>query len=239
MECRITVLCENTVQGLGFLGEHGFSAFIETPGQNILFDTGQGFSLIQNSLRLQKDLRHVSKVVLSHGHLDHVGGLLAFLGLKGACPVIAHPDIFNERFSLMPAAAGEEKPVSIGMPWPQAYLTTWGAQFEWRRDFTEVAPGVCVILSCVQVDASEPWESCHACHFCRISFEGRQGLHQLILHPLNAVENLIAKTIFPDAIPNVLHWVELRTVRGKEDQCHVAGHTERLCLMPSSAVHDH
>ena len=44
MECRITVLCENTVQGLGFLGEHGFSAFIETSGQNILFDTGQGFS---------------------------------------------------------------------------------------------------------------------------------------------------------------------------------------------------
>ena len=142
MECRITVLCENTVQGLGFLGEHGFSAFIETPGQNILFDTGQGFSLIQNSLRLQKDLRHVSKVVLSHGHLDHVGGLLAFLGVKGACPVAAHPDIFNERFWLMPAAGGEEKPVSIGMPWPLAYLTTRGAQFEWRRDFTEVAPGV-------------------------------------------------------------------------------------------------
>ncbi len=104
MECRITVLCENTVQGLGFLGEHGFSAFIETPGQNILFDTGQGFSLIQNSLRLKKDLRQVSKVVLSHGHLDHVGGLLAFLGVKGACPVAAHPDMFNERFWLMPVA---------------------------------------------------------------------------------------------------------------------------------------
>ncbi len=144
MECRITVLCENTVQGLGFLGEHGFSVFIETPGQNILFDTGQGFSLIQNSLRLKKDLRHVSKVVLSHGHLDHAGGLLAFLGVKGACPVTAHPDIFNERFWLMPVAGGEEKPVSIGMPWPQAYLTTRGAQFEWRRDFTEVAPGVFV-----------------------------------------------------------------------------------------------
>ena len=54
MECRITVLCENTVQGLGFLGEHGFAAFIETPGQNILFDTGQGFSLIHNSLGFKK-----------------------------------------------------------------------------------------------------------------------------------------------------------------------------------------
>jgi 7,8-dihydropterin-6-yl-methyl-4-(beta-D-ribofuranosyl)aminobenzene 5'-phosphate synthase len=144
MECRITVLCENTVQGLGLLGEHGFSAFIETPGQNILFDTGQGFSIIQNALRLQKDLRSVSKVVLSHGHLDHVGGLLAFLAVKGACTVAAHPDIFNERFWLMPAGEGDEKPVSIGMPWPRAYLTTRGAKFEWYKEFSEVAPNVFV-----------------------------------------------------------------------------------------------
>ncbi len=144
MECRITVLCENTVQGLGLLGEHGFAAFIETPDGKILFDTGQGFSLIQNSLRLQKDLRSVTKVVLSHGHLDHVGGLLAFLGVKGACPVVAHPDIFTERFWLMPTPGGEEKPVSIGMPWPEAYLTTRGAHFESCLDFKEVAPGVFV-----------------------------------------------------------------------------------------------
>ncbi len=144
MEYRITVLCENTVQGLGFIGEHGFAALIETPGQRILFDTGQGFSLIQNSLRLQKDLRQVSKLVLSHGHVDHVGGLMAFLDVKGACPVIAHPDIFTERFWLMPSPGGGEKPVSIGVPWPQAWLTTRGAKFEWLRDFTEITPGVFV-----------------------------------------------------------------------------------------------
>lgn len=144
MECKITVLCENTVHGLGFLGEHGFAAFIETAGQDILFDTGQGFSLIQNSLRLKKDLKSVSKVVLSHGHVDHTGGLLAFLGVKGACPIVAHPDVFTERFHLMPAAGEEEKPVSVGMPWHKSYLTTRGAQFEWTREFSEVAPGVFV-----------------------------------------------------------------------------------------------
>jgi 7,8-dihydropterin-6-yl-methyl-4-(beta-D-ribofuranosyl)aminobenzene 5'-phosphate synthase len=144
MECRITVLCENTVHGLGLLGEHGFSAFIEIPGQNILFDTGQGFSLIQNSLRLKKDLRQVSKAVLSHGHVDHAGGLVAFLGIRGPCPIAAHPDIFIERFRLMPAPGGEEKPLSVGMPWPQAYLTTRGAEFEWHREFSEIAPNVFV-----------------------------------------------------------------------------------------------
>jgi 7,8-dihydropterin-6-yl-methyl-4-(beta-D-ribofuranosyl)aminobenzene 5'-phosphate synthase len=144
MECRITVLCENTVQGLGLLGEHGFCAFIETPAQNILFDTGQGFGIIRNSLRLRKDLRSVSKVVLSHGHLDHTGGLPAFLELKGACSVAANPDIFNERFRLTPTDGGDEKPVSIGMPWPRAYLATRGAMFEWYREFSEIAPNVFV-----------------------------------------------------------------------------------------------
>jgi len=142
MECRITILCENTVQGMGLLGEHGFSALIETPAGDILFDTGQGFGLIHNSLRLGKDLRSVSKLVLSHGHLDHVGGLPAFLELKGACPVVAHPEAFTERFWLMPAAGGEEKPVSVGIPWHRTFLTTHGAQFECCRDFEEVAPNV-------------------------------------------------------------------------------------------------
>lgn len=142
MECKITVLCENTVYGLGFVGEHGFAALVEIPGHTILFDTGQGLGLIQNSLRLKKDLKDVSRVVLSHGHSDHVGGLLAFLGVKGPCPVTAHPEVFRERFRLLPSGAGEKKPLSNGMPWPQSYLTTRGARFDWQRDFTQIAPNV-------------------------------------------------------------------------------------------------
>ncbi len=142
MECKMTVLCENTVTAPGFLGEHGFSVFIETGGETILFDTGQGFSIVHNSLRLQKDLKKVSQVVLSHGHFDHTGGLLAFLGVKGPCRIAAHPDVFGERFVLMPAPGGGERPLSVGMPWPRAYLATRGAQFEWHRDFAEIAPGV-------------------------------------------------------------------------------------------------
>ena len=42
----------------------------------------------------------------------------------------------------------------------------------------------------------------------------------------NTVENFITETVFPDSIPNVLHWVEFGTVRRKEDQgihCAVMG----------------
>lgn len=143
MSCNITILCENTVPTPGLLGEHGFAAYVETPDANILFDTGQGFGLIQNALRLQKDLRQVSQVVLSHGHFDHTGGLLAFLNLRGPCDIAAHPDVLSERFRWMPAGK-EEKPVSIGIPWREAYLTTRGARFKWHKTFTEIAPDVYV-----------------------------------------------------------------------------------------------
>jgi len=143
MTWKITVLCENTVPTPGLLGEHGFAAYVETPDGNLLFDTGQGFTLVQNSLRLQKDLRQVSQLVLSHGHFDHTGGMLAFLGLHGPCDVVAHPDVLQERFRMMPMGP-EEKPVSIGIPWKEAYLTTRGARFKWHKGFTEIVPNVYV-----------------------------------------------------------------------------------------------
>jgi 7,8-dihydropterin-6-yl-methyl-4-(beta-D-ribofuranosyl)aminobenzene 5'-phosphate synthase len=143
MSVKITVLCENTVQVPGLLGEHGFAALLETPDATMLFDTGQGFSLIQNALRLQKDLRTVSQVVLSHGHFDHTGGLLTFLGVHGPCPIVAHPDVLAERFRWMPVGP-EEKPVSIGIPWREAYVTSRGARFQWQTAFTEIAPNVFV-----------------------------------------------------------------------------------------------
>lgn len=141
MEYRVTVLCENTVPSPGLLGEHGFAAYVETPSGSVLFDTGQGFTLVQNSLRLQKDLRQVSQLVLSHGHFDHTGGLVAFLGLHGPCDIVAHPDVLSERFRWMPVGK-EEKPVSIGIPWREAYLTTRGARFKWQTAFSEIAENV-------------------------------------------------------------------------------------------------
>ncbi len=143
MSFKITVLCENTVARPGLVGEHGFAAYVETPAGMLLFDTGQGMALAANSIALKKDLSRVSQVVLSHGHYDHTGGLLAFLGMHGPCDIVAHPDVLSERYWAMPGNDAQ-KPVSIGMPWHEAYLTSRGANFRWVEDFSELMPGVFV-----------------------------------------------------------------------------------------------
>ncbi|NTW88868.1 MAG: MBL fold metallo-hydrolase, partial [Desulfobulbaceae bacterium] len=78
---RITILCDNSVGPLsGTLGEHGFAALVEpAAGDPLLFDTGQGLTLLHNAARMGRDLSAVRQVVISHGHYDHTGGLLPLL----------------------------------------------------------------------------------------------------------------------------------------------------------------
>jgi 7,8-dihydropterin-6-yl-methyl-4-(beta-D-ribofuranosyl)aminobenzene 5'-phosphate synthase len=94
----ITVLVENTANQAGLLAEHGLAFWIERGGRRILFDTGQGMALAHNADKLGIDLSTVNDVVLSHGHYDHTGGLLAALPGFRRATVYAHPAAFRDRF---------------------------------------------------------------------------------------------------------------------------------------------
>lgn len=133
---KITILCENTVGARVGSGEHGFSAYVETPQGNYLFDTGSGRSLIDNALTFGKDLRSIRKIFLSHGHYDHTGGLPEILALRGEVEVHAHPDVFVDRIAL-PTEEGS-RPRYVGMPHKKAYLELMGAQFALNTEFLEV-----------------------------------------------------------------------------------------------------
>jgi len=135
---RITVLCENSVGSLsGTLGEHGFAALIEpTGGEPLLFDTGQGATLLHNARRMNKDLATVRRVAISHGHYDHAGGLLPLLQQCGPKTVYAHPDLFTPRYRVKDN--GES--ISIGMPQDRAVLEAAGACFDHSSAFREIAP---------------------------------------------------------------------------------------------------
>ena len=138
MTIRLTIVCENTAGvPIGVVGEHGFACFVETPNGKYLFDTGQGFGIIQNTLALGKDLRSVEAVILSHGHYDHTGGLPAVLKIKGEVPVFGHPDVFLER-TWTPHGVTH----FVGIPYRRSYLESLGARFVLGTGFSAIGPGV-------------------------------------------------------------------------------------------------
>jgi len=138
---RITIICENTVGRLIGLGEHGFSALIETEQKNYLFDTGSGHSVVKNSLEMNKDLRTIRKIFLSHGHYDHTGGLPEILKLRGKVDVHAHPHVFLDRFHVI-KENGKETKRFVGLPFKKSYLESLGANFILNKDFIEIEKGI-------------------------------------------------------------------------------------------------
>ena len=88
--------------------EHGFSALVDVHYNNIshrvLYDTGTSEDMVLfNANSLEIDLGSVETIVLSHGHLDHAGGLIPILKhiSKPQMPVVLHPDAFLKRWVIM------------------------------------------------------------------------------------------------------------------------------------------
>jgi 7,8-dihydropterin-6-yl-methyl-4-(beta-D-ribofuranosyl)aminobenzene 5'-phosphate synthase len=145
MEVKITTLSENTAE-LGFLGEWGLSMFIQADGCNVLFDTGAGIAAVHNAPLMGIDLGQVDKIVLSHGHRDHTGGLRDVLArMKKEVEIIAHPDIWASKYSGPVAwkakgrgAKGAEQ--FSGLPFRRELLENLGARFNLTRKPVHISP---------------------------------------------------------------------------------------------------
>lgn len=93
---EIKILCNNTSDG-SFYSEHGLSILIN---DEILFDTGQTDVYIKNARRLNIDLKRIKKVFISHGHYDHIGGLIFLQNF-------AQPEVYLHKKALVPKYSGE------------------------------------------------------------------------------------------------------------------------------------
>ena len=139
MELRITTLSENTA-GLGnFLGEWGLSILVETDGLNILFDTGQNISASHNADILGIDLTKIDKIVLSHGHFDHTGGLRQILTkMRKEVEIIAHPDIWQAKYANREGEADRY----IGIPFMRQELESLGARFNLTTESIRITDNI-------------------------------------------------------------------------------------------------
>jgi 7,8-dihydropterin-6-yl-methyl-4-(beta-D-ribofuranosyl)aminobenzene 5'-phosphate synthase len=103
----LTVLVDNTpLTDRDLMGEAGLSFFIETAEKKILFDTGLSGLFLENGEKMGISLRGLDYLILSHGHIDHTGGLPALArNIAGATEgkepllpcLIAHPRCFWQK----------------------------------------------------------------------------------------------------------------------------------------------
>ncbi len=87
---KISVLMEDTCGQAGCAYEHGFSVYIETEHHRVLADTGKSEKTVQNAQKMGIDLSRADTVVISHGHYDHAGGLLAFCDINSSAVIYMH-----------------------------------------------------------------------------------------------------------------------------------------------------
>lgn len=92
------VLSDNRKVGSDLETEHGLCLYVETERHKLLLDTGGSDVFIQNANRLNIDLKQVDYVLISHGHSDHIGGLMHFLKLNTKARVVLSSAVQHERY---------------------------------------------------------------------------------------------------------------------------------------------
>ena len=139
MKSKITTLVENTVaqSGKKLIGEHGLSFYIETQSNKILFDTGQNLAIAHNAQVLGIDLGLIDKVILSHGHYDHTGGLKSLLECNRDFTLYAHPDVFDQKVK-----GADDNYRYIGIPIEMNFLEEKGLKIKLDKKAVQIAPGV-------------------------------------------------------------------------------------------------
>ena len=126
-QVEITILVENSVNIPSLRAEKALSFHIASPEGDFLFDTGHQEAFLHNAERLGIDLGKVRKILFSHGHSDHTGGLFHYLQKFAKAKVICHYNIFNRKFRVY-----EGGYLEVGIPYGESELKKLGGEFIYK-----------------------------------------------------------------------------------------------------------
>ena len=95
---KIVVLLENTTESSKLKCRHGLSLYAETDTHKILFDMGPNDLFLKNAEALGVDIADIDTAVISHGHVDHCGGLKCFLEKNQKAKIYLCPQAVEEHY---------------------------------------------------------------------------------------------------------------------------------------------
>lgn len=121
-----------------FLSEHGLSIMVETDdGKRVLVDTGASPTVFSHNLALLGyKPSDIDAVFISHGHYDHMGGLVSMI--DAGVPIYGDPKVFSsKRFAV--AVDGTKKDISA----PKELIDALPrAKLKLSASSVEIVPGV-------------------------------------------------------------------------------------------------
>jgi 7,8-dihydropterin-6-yl-methyl-4-(beta-D-ribofuranosyl)aminobenzene 5'-phosphate synthase len=98
---KITTVFDNTALDSNCTPEWGFGAVIELPNETILFDTGNDGQILRNNLiALGFSQTSFSKIIISHMHWDHTGGLQQMIQLHPKAQVFLPASATEHEFNM-------------------------------------------------------------------------------------------------------------------------------------------
>ena len=110
---RIKTLVENRTCNSNLETRHGLSLYIETKNHKILFDLGPDDTFLNNADKMNVEIKEVDMLVLSHGHMDHVGGLEAFMQVNSIAKIYVSKNIFDDHIKVKD---GVVKNIGLSIP---------------------------------------------------------------------------------------------------------------------------
>ncbi|MFC1799170.1 MBL fold metallo-hydrolase, partial [Thermodesulfobacteriota bacterium] len=132
MEIRISTLAENSASWLKLLAEWGLSILVEVDDTRILVDTGRSIVASHNARLMGTEMQNVDKILFSHGHEDHTGGLLDLLAMRNTpIEIIAHPEVWSPKYWRAPDGSTYNY---AGIPYQRELAESMGASFTLTKE---------------------------------------------------------------------------------------------------------